>query len=146
MTKNYIPQFGSKTEGEYKDRLSAYVLVLNEEKKLLVVRIRDKYHLPGGGIESGESPMMAVIRETQEESGCEIKNLSCVGKANEFFIRSNGDLVNKIAIFYRADLINIDLSKKIEEDHEVDWLDIDDFIQLLSYEFHRWAAKRIREI
>ncbi len=37
-------------------------------------------------------------------------------------------------------MVSIDPLKKIEEDHEVCWLEIDDFIKSLSYEFHRWAV------
>ncbi len=141
--RNPIPQFGTKVEGEYKDRPCAYVVVFNEENKLLVLKVDDKYHLPGGGIDLGESPVVTVIRESQEEAGCEIDKLRCIGRANQFFIRSDKSLVNKVAIFYRANMVSIDPLKKIEEDHEVCWLSIDEFIQSSSTEFHKWAVKRI---
>ena len=36
-------------------------------------QIHDKWEFPGGGIEFGEDPEMALIREVKEETGLEIK-------------------------------------------------------------------------
>ncbi len=59
--RNHIPQFRIKEEGEYKDRPCIYVVVFNEEAKLLTLKVGDKYHLPGGGIDPGESPVVAAF-------------------------------------------------------------------------------------
>lgn len=40
-----------------------------------------RYSLPGGQVESGESPIEAAIREAQEEIGCEIRVIGVVGVA-----------------------------------------------------------------
>lgn len=37
------------------------------------------WYLPGGGIERGEEPEVAVARELMEETGCAIENLTLVG-------------------------------------------------------------------
>lgn len=41
------------------------------------------YSLPGGGIEEGEDPMEAVVREVLEETGCSAKELFELGIVSE---------------------------------------------------------------
>lgn len=65
------------------------------KKKILLVKRRDVpvWVIPGGGIEPGESPEKAAIRETKEESGFDIKIIRKIaeythigsGKKNHLF-------------------------------------------------------------
>lgn len=53
-----------------RDRASA--IILRSSRVLLIYRENSKgvyYVLPGGGIEAGETPEQAVVREVQEETG-----------------------------------------------------------------------------
>jgi 8-oxo-dGTP pyrophosphatase MutT (NUDIX family) len=58
-------------------RLAAYAL-LQRDGKVLLTRISARGHhvgswtLPGGGVEQGEDPRMAVVREVAEETGLEV--------------------------------------------------------------------------
>lgn len=55
-------------------RPAAYaVIVLDGRLLLLRLRSTMKYHLPGGGIEEGESAEQTVRREVREETGIEIE-------------------------------------------------------------------------
>jgi len=54
-------------------RPSAYGIVMHSGKILLVEQ-HGKYHLPGGGVELGENPSVAVLREIKEETGCTATN------------------------------------------------------------------------
>ncbi|MFH0817145.1 MAG: NUDIX hydrolase [Candidatus Micrarchaeota archaeon] len=49
--------------------LNAYLVVLKRGKLLLLKRHNGIWEFPGGGIEFGESPNAAAIRETKEETG-----------------------------------------------------------------------------
>jgi len=51
-------------------------------KKILLVKRRDVpvWVLPGGGIEEGETPLQAAIREAKEETGFNIKVVRQVAK------------------------------------------------------------------
>jgi ADP-ribose pyrophosphatase len=57
------------------DTAAAIVLAENEKGELLFVRVcryttgRTDWELPAGGIEAGESPLDAALRETLEETG-----------------------------------------------------------------------------
>lgn len=63
-----------------RDRGSA--VIIEGEKVALIKRSRDGeeyYVFPGGGIEKGESPEQATIREAFEELGVRIDVIKCLG-------------------------------------------------------------------
>ena len=55
--------------------ISSFVVIFDEKKRVLLSHRRDQdiWNLPGGGMEIGELPPEAVIRETFEETGLKIK-------------------------------------------------------------------------
>lgn len=58
------------------DRTRATGLLLHEDKLLMIHRFRDGeeyYVLPGGGVEKGETPQQAILREIKEETSLEAK-------------------------------------------------------------------------
>jgi 8-oxo-dGTP pyrophosphatase MutT (NUDIX family) len=52
-------------------RLSCGVIILNPDRELLLCHVTGQNHwdLPKGGIDTGESPLQAALRETFEETG-----------------------------------------------------------------------------
>jgi len=56
-------------------RLSCGVVILNRERELLLCHVTGQNHwdLPKGGIDPGETPLEAAIRETREESGLRLQ-------------------------------------------------------------------------
>ena len=55
--------------------LGAFAVISDERGRVLVCRRRDKplWNLPGGGVQAGEMPDEAAIRETLEETGLEVR-------------------------------------------------------------------------
>ena len=52
-------------------RLSCGVVILNPDRELLLCHVTGQNHwdLPKGGIDPGETPLQAALRETREEAG-----------------------------------------------------------------------------
>lgn len=52
-------------------RLSCGVVIVNDDHELLLCHVTGQNHwdLPKGGIDDGESPLQAALRETREETG-----------------------------------------------------------------------------
>ena len=67
-------------------RASAYGLVVSRDKILLVnTRHLDKWSLPGGGVEIGETLRETLKREVREETGVEIEVEEQVHFQEQFF-------------------------------------------------------------
>ena len=56
------------------EKRSVAAVVLNEKGEILLVKRRDApiWILPGGGIDPGETPEKAVVREVKEETGIDV--------------------------------------------------------------------------
>lgn len=55
-------------------RNSARSIIIRDKKIAMIHSLKyDYYKFPGGGIEGGESPVTAMIRETREEAGLVVK-------------------------------------------------------------------------
>jgi ADP-ribose pyrophosphatase YjhB (NUDIX family) len=61
--------------------ISAFVIIFDKKDRVLLSHRRDLdiWNLPGGGVENGEMPNEAAIRETREETGLHIKIVDLVG-------------------------------------------------------------------
>ncbi len=61
--------------------IGAFAIIFDAQKRVLLCHRRDMdlWNLPGGGMESGELPTEAAIRETLEETGLQINILRLVG-------------------------------------------------------------------
>ncbi len=56
-------------------RVHVAALIFNELGRILLVKpsYKDKWSLPGGSVEAGESPLAGCVREAQEETGIVIR-------------------------------------------------------------------------
>ena len=54
--------------------IGAFAILLDTQQRVLLChrRDRDLWNLPGGGVESGETPWQGVIREVREEVGLDV--------------------------------------------------------------------------
>lgn len=61
--------------------MGAFGVVLNEKDEVLLVHRTDYdfWNLPGGAVESGESPWKAVVREVKEETGFDVEVVRLTG-------------------------------------------------------------------
>jgi 8-oxo-dGTP diphosphatase len=70
---------------QLKWRPATYGVVVKDGKILLSKQFGDKYDLPGGGLDLGETPEEGVIREVKEETGIDVKNPKFIHMVNSYF-------------------------------------------------------------
>ncbi len=68
--------------------IGAFAIIFDDQSRVLLSHRRDLdvWNLPGGGVESGEIPTEAVIREVKEETNLEVvveKLVGVYGKADK---------------------------------------------------------------
>lgn len=70
----------------YSQREAARAVVVDENNLVALMRVTSEnyYKLPGGGIEAGEDPVLALARECDEELGCKVEILSEIGSMIEY--------------------------------------------------------------
>ena len=140
-----IPVFGNRPEfPEWVIRESAYVLAMRDDGCLAVVRTGQGTFLPGGGIESGETPQEAITRETLEECGLIIQPGAWVVRAIQFvYAEREKTHFEKRSIFLGGVIVGFD-STRSEPDHELVWAEPEEATRILSHESQRWAVKQWR--
>ncbi len=71
--------------------INTYVVLVNNEKILVLKRKNDIWEFPGGKIEWGESPKDAAIRETVEETGIIPFDLMLVGITSATYTKDENE-------------------------------------------------------
>lgn len=140
-----VPQFGFPEPGrDYPDRPAAFTVV-ERDGLIALVRVTFKggggrTDLPGGGLDDGETPGQAAVRECGEEAGLSI---AVAGepfvRADHFFINEEGVSRNTRGCFFAGRLIREEPSLKIEHDHALFWSEPHEALLKVDRDSHAWA-------
>jgi 8-oxo-dGTP diphosphatase len=102
-------------------RLGAYGLCVDAERRVLLCRLAgstpegNRWTLPGGGMEFGEPPETAALREIEEESGLTGDLAGIAGIYSNTFEQSfAGDPLHVIGIIYRVEHLTGDLRDEVD--------------------------------
>lgn len=97
-------------------RVAAYAVTCDDEGRLLLchiapsVGVGDIWTLPGGGLEFGEPPEVAVLRELAEETGYTGELDGLLGVSDRVFHGEDGtDRMHAIRILYRVRIVGGEL-------------------------------------
>lgn len=109
-------------------KISVSALVVNEKGQLLLVRrtINDsrpgEWEFPGGGIEFGENPMDATIREVKEETGLDVNIAELTSVKSAVYGNGNKQIFR---IMYACMLTDINQEVVLSKEHSAyQWINI----------------------
>ena len=138
-------QFGEAESGVvYTDRPAAFGIA-ERDGRIALVRVTNPsmapwFDLPGGALDPGEDDAQAVVREFGEETGLVIRAGAPVVRASQHFRKTDGEPVNNRSGHYRVEITGEDAALKIEDDHELVWMDPRDAVVRLRHDSHAWAV------
>ena len=136
-------RIGKKIEGEkYTKRPGAYAIIeRKEDNKIAIATVPEgDWFLLGGGIENKETEIEALKRELIEESGYSIKNIKYFDKVTSWADGEEKGLLDVTATVYTAEF-DKKIAKPIEEDHQVVWVNPEEYKDRLFHEYQRYVLE-----
>lgn len=131
----------SVEENYYKKRPGAYVIIENDKNEIAIVRNDDNelFYL-GGGIEEGESSIVALKRELLEEAGYTLKDISYFTEVGEFLKTNDGRYLEVMATIYTA-RFDKKVVEPIEKDHHIMWINPLDYKGKMYRKWHNYVLE-----
>ncbi|WP_305779288.1 NUDIX hydrolase [Nocardia nova] len=144
MRTDYLDDPKAPAPNSLKVAVSA--VVRDDDGRILLIRRtdNDRYSVPGGGMELGETVADAVVREVEEETGILVRATTLVGvfsNPNHVIAYDDGEVRQEFSICFAAEPIGGEL-RSSSESKEVLWVDPADLADL---DIHPSVRERIRK-
>ena len=139
------PQFGLPEAGAgWPDRPSVFGIA-RRGRRIALVEIGDPTSrvwlaLPGGGIEPGEDPETALVREFEEETGLRVAPVGELGGSSDRVVINDGRAFNVRGRYFVVDILAEAPERLTEPDHRLVWRTPMEAIRILHRESHAWAV------
>lgn len=134
--------FGEKIQGvEYKNRIGAYTIIVDDKKRFAVVKTKKGYFLIGGGLDEDETHEKCIKRECLEEVGMSVVVEDFICKGGQYSWSDSVGYIYGIGYFYFTKVIDV-ISKPIEKDHELVWLNIQECYENMHLKHQVWAINK----
>lgn len=130
---------------EFEIRKSVRGVILDNDKNIALIYSQklDYHTLPGGGIEPGETPQQAIIRECREETGCTVNIIQTLGIVREIRAKHKkvGEIVGYVleAVSHDAQILQPD---EQEELLTVTWTPLKKAREIFNHEIIKYPEHK----
>ncbi len=119
------------------------------EVAIVCVKPKQRWQLPKGIVDPGESPEVTAVREVREEAGIETERLALI-ETIEYWYRSvrNGKPVryHKFVHFYLLNYRGGDVANHDHEVEEARWVRVEEALEMLEFKGERDVVNTAREM
>ncbi len=133
--------FGTCEPGNtYRRRHAAYGVLIDAGGRVGVISLANGYYwLPGGGVDAGETPEAALVREAREELARGVRIVAHLGHATEYFYSRDDDCHFQT----EADLYRMELTEELGNQAEycLEWRPVGEVLASLFLQCHRLAVE-----
>ncbi|HMG32645.1 MAG TPA: NUDIX domain-containing protein [Blastocatellia bacterium] len=119
------------------------------EVALICVGEDERWQLPKGLIDKGESTEAAAVREVREEAGIETEPIERIDKIEYWYNwTENGEKFryHKFVYFYLLGFKSGDVADHDSEVNDARWFEINEAIEVLAFRSERKVVERAREL
>ena len=144
-TRTKIPTLDQISAGGVAFRLSEF----EPEVAIVAVSPSERWQLPKGLIDKGESPEVAALREVREEAGIETELLAPIDIVEYWYVSERlGRRVryHKFVHFFLLAYRGGDVSNHDHEVTEARWVSINEAIRMLAFKSERAVVEKAREM
>ena len=126
-------------------------LIINEDKVLVIHwnEPRSSYDFPKGGIETGESPEDACVREVYEETGYQTRIIALIGSTHYEYDWIDGTYIKKDVDYYLLAPLDMNATTPNREAHETFenvWLSFEEAATLLTRDIDKDILQKALKI
>jgi 8-oxo-dGTP pyrophosphatase MutT (NUDIX family) len=119
------------------------------EVALISVGEDNRWQLPKGLVDKGESTDDAAVREVREEAGIDTRVVERIDKVEYwYFAKENGNRVryHKYVYFYLLSYKSGDVAHHDDEVNEAQWFEIGEAVRQLAFDSEKKIVKRAAQM
>ena len=119
------------------------------EVALIAVGDDNRWQLPKGVVDKGESTEDAAIREVREEAGIDTELVERIDKVEYWYFWKEDEQrvrYHKYVYFYLLRYKSGDVGNHDNEVNEARWFDIDEAINLLAFKSEKTIVEKAKEL
>ncbi|MGE1115160.1 NUDIX domain-containing protein [Priestia megaterium] len=142
--KNSIVFGVHEDKQKYITKIGSYAVIYDEQISsiALIKNYKGDYFLPGGGLESDESPEECVKRECLEEAGLKVSIQENIGIAKQYF-KSPNDYKYYLSEGHFYICKQLSKQNPLEECNELLWVKPSIAIKMVVHDHHKWAISQL---
>jgi 8-oxo-dGTP pyrophosphatase MutT (NUDIX family) len=116
---------------------------------LISVGEENRWQLPKGLVDKGESTEAAALREVREEAGIETRLIGRIDKIEYWFFARYGPepgRIHKFIYFYLLEYLSGDVRNHDSEVNEARWVEIEAAIKMMAFDGERKIVEKAKEM